>query len=622
MRRGAEPAAPHPPAATTPPAAGRGGEPGRRDPRREGPRRGRAATPARGGGGGSAARAARNGRCGVARCRRRAKNMAPSSLPFPLCERAATLAHTLSHCSRGRAGGRRGEVGGSGGEEDGGDQRAFSARPSPVGADEASAGTPRSLQRPTELCGPGAAVPAPGQAAAAGEKSSPELRPRPPERLLCCSAPLALFSRSRLPSAMLQPGGRGASGAPARAPLPRAPQRPGGAARPAQSPRRPAARPAAAAMATARHRVSGLRRGTARPSPPAAGDPRPLARLPFTRLSLPTSLLASCRPALPNSPAAPAPPRPGGSPPGRGSPRHSPARLCVRASQPALPRAPRSCSGDGTTATAGSPPGCERAGERASAPGRPSGPRRVLTRVRQSRHATLARPRAPETLPRPPARPQRWLGRCAARCTAMAERGIDTQPPHTRGAGNITLCTAPRPLAAAKPSAALIGPGAPIVLTRARRGLGAPRDTSRSRERARKYKSERREPGGGGALTAAVPARRCAAACEGRGPRRPRGTSAAPPRGGAGPRRPPPLRPRRPAQPRKPERSGEPSPAQPACLGSSCPVPAGARGSAPLPRRRARLCPFPEVGGRLLCFVVSWVFFGFFIFPEMPSSPV
>ncbi|CAN8195887.1 unnamed protein product, partial [Coccothraustes coccothraustes] len=384
--------------------------------------------------------------------------------PFPLCERAATLAHTLSHCSRGRAGGRRGEVGGSGGEEDGGDQRAFSACPSPGGAVEAPARTPRSLARPAELRGPGAASPAPGRAAAAGEKSSPELRPRPPERLLCCSAPLALFSRSRLPSAMLQPGGRGASGAPARAPLPRAPHRPGGAARPARSPCRPAARPAAAAMATARDRVSRLRRGTARPSPPAAGDPRPLARFPSPAFSLPASLLASRRPALPKSPPAPAPPRPRGSPPGKGSPGHSPARLCVRASEPALPRAPRSRSGGGTTATAGSPPGYERAGERASALGRPSGPWRVLTRVRQSRHAALARPRAPETLPRPPARPQRWLGRCAARCTAMAERGIDTQPPHTRGAGNITLCTAPRPLAAAKPSAAPIGPGAPIVL--------------------------------------------------------------------------------------------------------------------------------------------------------------
>lgn len=181
VRRGAEPVAPHPPAATTPPAAGRGGQPGRRDPRREGPRRGRAATPARGGGGGSAARAARNGRCGVARCRRRTENMAPSSLPFPLCERAATLAHTLSHCSRGRAGGRRGEVGGSGGgKEDGGDQRAFSASPSPGGAVEAPAETPRSLPRPAELCGPGLPAPHPGERRLLKKKVPPNCAPARP----------------------------------------------------------------------------------------------------------------------------------------------------------------------------------------------------------------------------------------------------------------------------------------------------------------------------------------------------------------------------------------------------------------------------------------------------------
>ncbi|XP_036260173.2 translation initiation factor IF-2-like [Molothrus ater] len=291
--------------------------------------------------------------------------------PFPLCERAATLAHTLSHCSRGRAGGRRGEVGGSGGEEDGGDQRAFSACPSPGGAVEAPAGKPRSLPRLAELCGPGAASPAPGRAAAAEEKSSPELRPRPPERLLCCSAPLALFSRSRLPSAMLQPGGRGASGAPARASLPRAPQRPGGAARPARSPCRPAARPAAAAMATARYRVSGLRRGTARPSPPAAGDPRPLARfLSPASLSPPRSL----PPAAPLSRSRPPPPpRPGRGArrPGKGLPGTAPLAFVYG-------RPSRRCPAlrGRAAAAARRPPQAHRpaASGRASGRARPAGP--------------------------------------------------------------------------------------------------------------------------------------------------------------------------------------------------------------------------------------------------------
>lgn len=79
------------------------------------------------------------------------------------------------------------------------------------------------------------------------------------------------------------------------------------------------------------------------------------------------------------------------------------------------------------------------------------------------------------------------------------ESGIDTQPPHTLGAGNITLNTAPRPLAAAKPAASPIGRGPSIVLTREPSRLGAARDTSLRSERARKYKSERREPAAGGA---------------------------------------------------------------------------------------------------------------------------
>lgn len=98
------------------------------------------------------------------------------------------------------------------------------------------------------------------------------------------------------------------------------------------------------------------------------------------------------------------------------------------------------------------------------------------------------------------------------------ESGIDTQPPHTLGAGNITLNTAPSPLAAAKPAAAPIGPGPSIVLTRELRRLGAARDTSLRIERARKYKSEWREPGGGGMQSSEAAARRRTANRERRGP--------------------------------------------------------------------------------------------------------
>eukprot|EP00076_Gallus_gallus_P037066 XP_025002604.1 uncharacterized protein LOC112531576 [Gallus gallus] len=115
------------------------------------------------------------------------------------------------------------------------------------------------------------------------------------------------------------------------------------------------------------------------------------------------------------------------------------------------------------------------------------------------------------------------------------ESGIDTQPPHTLGAGNITLNTAPSPLAAAKPAAAPIGPGPSIVLTRELRRLGAARDTSLRIERARKYKSEWREPGGGGMQSSEAAARRRTANRERRGPppparrrRGPRAPEAAP----------------------------------------------------------------------------------------------
>lgn len=173
-------------------------------------------------------------------------------------------------------------------------------------------------------------------------------------------------------------------------------------------------------------------------------------------------------------------------------------------------------------------PGCERA--------RPARRPPAPTHPRQSRHAALARPPAPETPARPLAPAPALPGSlCSPMHRNGCESGIDTQPPHTLGAGNITLNTAPSPLAAAKPAAAPIGPGPSIVLTRELRRLGAARDTSLRIERARKYKSEWREPGGGGMQSSEAAARRRTANRERRGPppparrrRGPRAPEAAP----------------------------------------------------------------------------------------------
>lgn len=105
-----------------------------------------------------------------------------------------------------------------GGGGDGGERPArFQRPPEPRRSGQSPAEDPR--RQPAEFKAPRAAALTAGRAAAAAKKSSPELRPRPPE-LLAAPPPLALFSRSRLPSAMLQPGGSGASGSRPRGPAP------------------------------------------------------------------------------------------------------------------------------------------------------------------------------------------------------------------------------------------------------------------------------------------------------------------------------------------------------------------------------------------------------------------
>lgn len=200
-------------------------------------------------------------------------------------------------------------------------------------------------------------------------------------------------------------------------------------------------------MATARHRKR-LTAGHGAARAPRGG--RPSAALPPPTPARAASFAPSPSPPLaaplPKSPAArapgaPAPPRPGGSPAGKDLRGAARARLCVPAPQPALPRARRAGSGGGAAGSSGSPPGCERAGERARPAQRPP----ARTHPCQSRHAALARPRAPETLPRPPARPQRCLGPCVARCTAMAVRAGSIRSLLTLSTLVTLLSTQPRP---------------------------------------------------------------------------------------------------------------------------------------------------------------------------------
>lgn len=335
----------------------------------------------------------------------------------------------------------------------GGARCASSACPSPGGAGRAPPRTPVHSRAPPSCTAPRPWAPRPGERRLLEKKSSPELRPRPPERLSAPPPPLALFSRSRIPSAMLQPGGRGASGSPARAQLPPRSSRPrrrpaarrGPPEAPAASPRLcpPAAPPPQRWLQ--RGTVSGLLRGTARPAPSPGGRPPAARPLPGR---LPSSLSLPFRPpprfrSRPAS-AAPGAPRPAptrGLAAREGSPGRSPTRLCVPAPEPELPRAPRPGSGGGTAGSAGSSPGCEQAGERARPTRRPP----ARTHPCQSQHAALARPRAPETLPRPPARPQRCLGPCVARCTAMAVRAGSIRSLLTLSALVTLLSTQPRP---------------------------------------------------------------------------------------------------------------------------------------------------------------------------------
>ncbi|KAK4829871.1 hypothetical protein QYF61_007263 [Mycteria americana] len=274
-------------------------------------------------------------------------------------------------------------------------------------------------------------------------------------------------------------------------------------------------------MATARHRKRlTAEHGAARA--PRGGRP-PAARPPPGQLPRPSPSLPPPRSRSRPPPAPPAPP----PHPGRGGGARRPGR--VSRAQPGSPL----CAG----ARAGAAPRSAASRRR-----RHGGQRRLAARLRTSGRARPAGPAAPgayspvsESARSPRSAPSPRDATPAARpapalpgslCSPVhrngCESGIDTQPPHTLSAGNITLNTAPSPLAAAKPAAAPIGPGPSIVLTRELRRLGAARDTSLRIERARKYKSEWREPGGGGMQSSEAAARRRAAACEERGPPPPR----------------------------------------------------------------------------------------------------
>lgn len=397
-------------------------------------------------------------------------------------------------------------MGGCGGS--GGDRRASSARPNPGRTGRAPAGTPaRCRARPTNTARRPRA-PRPDERRWLEKKKFPRTAPPPARAPLCSAAARLVFSLAAPVSHVTagRPRGQQLLGPRPTAPaLPATPPAAGSAARAARRPLRlttpvPAGCPAAAGMATVRHRKRltaghGAARASRHGRPPAT---RPSPRRAPSLASLPpaTPLLKS--PGA-RAPDAPAPPRPGGSPTGKGLPGATLLPfVCRRPSR----QCPALRGQAAATARRAAPARCPAASERASAPGRPSGSRCILTRVRISTQPSLG-PEPQRRSPRdatPAARPAPALPEslCSPLHRNGCESGIDTQPPHTLSAGNITLNTAPSPLAAAKPAAAPIGRGPSIVLTRELSRLGAARDTSLRIERARKYKSEWREPGGGG----------------------------------------------------------------------------------------------------------------------------
>lgn len=381
----------------------------------------------------------RRGRRGMAAPLPRAQNMAPSSLPS-LCVSAPVPWRTRSAIAAGgrRAGGGGGRRVGAGDWGEGGERPArFQRPPEPRRSGQSPTEDPR--RQPAEFKAPRAAA----LAAAAAKKSSPELRPRPPE-LLAAPPPLALFSRSRLPSAMLQPGGSGANGSRPHGPAPsdgaarhRTARRGPARTAPARPPRRLLRRGALSRLRRARRGAA--RHGAARHG--AARAPRPPA---LTSAAFrPRAPLLPVLPARP--PRSPRPRRPRSGPrPGRGSsvrkgPPGAAPRLCVPAPGRRCPAAPRPGGGGGEARRA-APAACPAA----RAPGRPGGPRRLLTRVRVGTQPSLG----PQPQRRPPGRsprPQRCLGPCVAQCTAMAVRAGSIRSLLTLSALVTLLSTQPRP---------------------------------------------------------------------------------------------------------------------------------------------------------------------------------
>lgn len=331
---------------------------------------------------------------------------------------------------------------GAGDWGEGGERPArFQRPPEPRRSGQSPTEDPR--RQPAEFKAPRAAALAAGRAAAAAKKSSPELRPRPPE-LLAAPPPLALFSRSRLPSAMLQPGGSGANGSRPHGPAPsdgaarhRTARRGPARTAPARPPRRLLRRGALSRLRRARRGAA--RHGAARHG--AARAPRPPA---LTSAAFrPRAPLLPVLPARP--PRSPRPRRPRSGPrPGRGSsvrkgPPGAAPRLCVPAPGRRCPAAPRPGGGGGEARRA-APAACPAA----RAPGRPGGPRRLLTRVRVGTQPSLG----PQPQRRPPGRsprPQRCLGPCVAQCTAMAVRAGSIRSLLTLSALVTLLSTQPRP---------------------------------------------------------------------------------------------------------------------------------------------------------------------------------
>lgn len=347
---------------------------------------------------------------GVARARRRAQNMAPSSLPFPLCERArypGAHAQPLQPGEGGRETGEGGWVRGGGGT---------GALPAPARAPAERAEPRRGpllAPVPGRLTRPGGRGPRARTSGGGWKKKFPRTAPPPARAPLCSAAARLVFSLAAPVSHVTagRPRGQQLLGPrPAAPALPATPTAASSTARAARRPLRlttpvPAGCPAAAGMATARHRKRltaghGAARASRHGRPPAA---RPSPRRAPSLASLPpaTPLLKSLGARAPD---APAPPRPGGSPTGKGLPGAAPLPfVCRRPSR----QCPALRGQAAATARRAAPARCPAASERAGERARPAQRLPVHTHPCQNQHTALTRPRAPETEPqrRYPGRP-------------------------------------------------------------------------------------------------------------------------------------------------------------------------------------------------------------------------